>query len=75
MESANVRYEVSGRVSATDAGGLGLIRTVVQCLGLAKLIDEGVTLLRRHRPFHESDHVLSLAYKRKSSFAATLHMP
>lgn len=62
MEPANIRYEVSDRISATDAGGLGLMRTVVQCLGLAKLIDDRVTLLKRHRPFHESDHVLSLAY-------------
>jgi hypothetical protein len=31
-------------------------------LGLQKLIDDKLHLLQRHRPFHESDHVLSLAY-------------
>lgn len=62
MEVANIRYEVSDRISATDAGGIGLMRSVVQSLGLQKLIDDRLTLLKRHRPFHESDHVLSLAY-------------
>ncbi len=62
MEPANIRYEVSDRVSATDAGGLGLMRSVVQCLGGAELIDSRLALLKRHRPFHESDHVLSLVY-------------
>ena len=62
MEPANIRYEVSDRVSATDAGGLGMMRSVVGCLGLTELIDEKVELLKRHWPYHESDHVLSLAY-------------
>ena len=39
-----------------------MIRSVVGCLGLAELIDEKVELLKRHWPYHESDHVLSLAY-------------
>lgn len=62
MEPANIRYEVSNRVSATDAGGLGLMRSLVQCLGVAEGIDARLGLLKRHRPFHESDHVLSLVY-------------
>jgi hypothetical protein len=62
MEEANIRYEVSDRVSATDAGGLGMMRSVVRCLGLAELIDEKVELLKKHRPYHESDHILSLVY-------------
>ncbi len=62
MEAANIRYEVSDRISATDAGGLGLMRSVVEKLGLAKLINDEVSVLKRHHPFHESDHILSFAY-------------
>jgi hypothetical protein len=31
-------------------------------LGLPKRIDERLELLKRHQPYHESDHVLALAY-------------
>lgn len=62
MEPANIRYEVSDRISATNAGGIGLMRSVVESVGLPQLIDDKLTLLKRHRPFHESDHVLSLVY-------------
>jgi hypothetical protein len=56
------RYEMSDRVTATKAGGVGAIHTLVQRLGLPEAIDERLHLLKRHLPYHESDHVLSLAY-------------
>ena len=31
-------------------------------VGLAKRIDDGLQLLKIHRPYHESDHVLNIAY-------------
>ena len=57
-----VAYEVSKRARAIDAGGLGLIQEMVGRLGLAKAIDSRVELLKRHHPYHESDHVLNLVY-------------
>lgn len=62
MKPANIRYGVSDRILATHAGGIGLMHSVVANLGLPRLIDDKVKLLKRHRPIHESDHVLSLAY-------------
>ncbi len=62
LESGNIRYELSDRVSAVNCGGLGLLQTVVKTVGLARAIDESLSLLKRHLPYHESDHVLSLAY-------------
>ena len=62
LESGNIRYEVSGRAHAVSCGGLGLIQAVVESSGLAPAIDEEVEVLKRHRPYHESDHVLALAY-------------
>lgn len=62
LEGGNVCYEVSGRTQAIDCGGLGLLQEVVRWVGLDQLIDERLQLLRRHLPYSESDHVLSLVY-------------
>jgi hypothetical protein len=56
------RYEMSDRVTATKAGGVGAIHALVRRLGLPQAIDEKLHLLKRHQPYHESDHVLALAY-------------
>jgi len=62
IEGGNVRYEASDRVEAIACGGLGMMETVVECVGLRDSIDDGLHLLRRHLPYHESDHVLTLTY-------------
>jgi len=62
LEGGNLHYEVSGRVQAISGGGLGLMQSVVEAVGLAEAIDEDLHLLRRHLPYHESDHVLALVY-------------
>jgi hypothetical protein len=62
LEGGNVHYEVSDRVEAIACGGLGMLQSVVECVGLRDCIDDGLHLLRRHLPYHESDHVLTLAY-------------
>ncbi len=62
LESGNICYEVSGRIEATNCGGLGMIQEVVKAVDLREIIDENVSLLKRHLPYHESDHILALAY-------------
>lgn len=62
LESGNIDYEVSGRVKAVNCGGLGMLQTVVSTVGLREAIDDEVKVLKRHLPYHESDHILSLAY-------------
>lgn len=62
LSTRSVRFELSDRTRAISAGGLGAILEVVADIGLAKRIDEGLPLLERYRPYHESDHVLSIAY-------------
>jgi hypothetical protein len=56
------RYEMGDRVTATKAGGVGAIHALVRRLGLPQAIDERLHLLKRHLPYHESDHILALAY-------------
>jgi hypothetical protein len=59
---ANIVYGLSERVKATAHGGLGVIAKIINTTGLAAEIDRSVHLLKVHRPYHESDHVLNLAY-------------
>lgn len=41
--------------------GICAIRWMVKQLGLAKRIDEAVKLRKLRHPYHESDHVFSIA--------------
>src|SRR5260370_7248326 len=50
------------RDRAINYVGSGDIRLMGQRLGLAQEIDRRLQLLKRHLPYHESDHVLNLAY-------------
>jgi len=62
LKAKNIRYEPADRARAIPCGGLGLAHLLVQRVGLPQLIDENLSLLKRHLPYHESDHVLCLAY-------------
>lgn len=62
LRSGNVQYELSGRGVGTAYGGIGLIHKLVREIGLAEEIDQRLHLFKVHLPYHESDHVLNLAY-------------
>jgi hypothetical protein len=62
LRSGNVQYELSGRGVGTAYGGIGVIHKLVQQTGLAAEIDQRLHLFKLHLPYHESDHVLNLAY-------------
>src|SRR5947207_15426190 len=55
-------YEIGGNVDATCFGGVAAVHRLVTKLGLPERINEQVPLLKVHLPYHESDHVLNLAY-------------
>jgi Transposase DDE domain group 1 len=59
---ANIAYELSERAKAVAHGGIGLIAKVIDATGLAGEIDASLELLKLHRPYHESDHVVNIAY-------------
>jgi hypothetical protein len=50
------------RGEATAYGGLSLAAALVRQIGVAAALDEGLDLLQSHRPFTESDHVLTHVY-------------
>jgi hypothetical protein len=58
----NLHYEGSDRVRGLGAGGIGAMHLLAQRTGLRAAIDESLQLLKVHQPYHESDHVLNLAY-------------
>jgi hypothetical protein len=62
LTSGKINYEIGGNVEATSYGGLFAMHRLVTRLGLARAIDDSVELLKLHLPYHESDHVLTLAY-------------
>ena len=60
--ASNIHYDVSSRTRGLAAGGIGAMHLVAQHTGLVDAIDEDVQVLKRHLPYHESDHVLGIAY-------------
>lgn len=56
------RFETSSRVTATTAGGVRLAHDLAQALRLPQELDAHLDLLKLHRPYRESDHVLAMAY-------------
>ncbi|MDQ3766083.1 MAG: IS1380 family transposase [Actinomycetota bacterium] len=60
--AANIHYEVATKTQAIAPGGIGAMQLLVRKLGLAEAIDDRLHLLKIHLPYHESDHVLNLAY-------------
>ena len=62
MTASNIHYEIADRTKATAAGGIGAFHLLSQKLGLDEAIDRRLDLLKLHLPYHESDHVLNIAY-------------
>ncbi len=62
MSASNIHFEMAERSRAVNYGGIGAMHLMGQKLGLAEEINARVQLLKRHLPYHESDHVLNLAY-------------
>jgi hypothetical protein len=61
MTATNIHYEYADRVRGLSAGGIGALFLLAQRIELVKDIDRDLHLLKRHLPYHESDHVLNIA--------------
>ena len=58
----NIAYEVSDRIQATEYGGIGAFHKMADRIGLIDELNQSVPLFKRHLPYFESDHILTLAY-------------
>ena len=62
LGGGNICYDVDGRHEAISYGGVGSIHQLALRSGLIAEINDRLDLLKRHLPYHESDHVLNIAY-------------
>jgi len=62
LSATNIHYELAGRERGLAWGGIGAMHLLARHTGLAVALDEKLHLLKRHLPYHESDHVLNIAY-------------
>ena len=62
FRASHVQYEHSDRVRGLASGGIGAMHRLAQRSGLVAALDQQVKLLKVHLPYHESDHVLNVAY-------------
>jgi Transposase DDE domain group 1 len=62
MTAGNIHYELADRAHGLAAGGIGAMLLLAKRIGLIRDIDQNLHLLKRHLPYHESDHVLNIAF-------------
>jgi hypothetical protein len=70
----NIHYELADRTRGLAAGGIGAIHLLARRVGLIEAIDERLELLKVHLPYHESDHVLNIAYNLLCNGACLEHI-
>jgi len=57
-----IRYELADRTRVISMGGIGAMHMLVTKLHLPEILNEKVSVLKRHLPYWESDHILSQCY-------------
>src|SRR5207248_3546343 len=62
ITAGNIHYELGERVAGLAAGGIGAMLLLAHKTGLISALDHKLHLLKRHLPYHESDHVLNIAF-------------
>jgi hypothetical protein len=62
LSASNIHYELSDRTRGLETGGIGVMQRLAQHTGLIEEIDKRVEVLKVHLPYHESDHILNIAY-------------
>jgi len=60
--ATGVHYEHSDRIRGLESGGIGAMHQLAQHVGLVEAIDQHVNVFKVHLPYHESDHVLGIAF-------------
>src|SRR5438034_4353417 len=62
LTARNIHYAIAQRTRGISHGGIGTMHALANQLGLIEAIDRRLHLLKIHLPYHESDHVLNIAY-------------
>ncbi len=62
MRLPTLHLEVDPRSEVTPYGGLALVVPFVRRFKVAQILDQQVHVLKQYKPYHESDHILALAF-------------
>ena len=62
LTALNIQYEIDGSHEGIACGVIGAIHLMKKKTGFIDEIDRVLHLLKVHLPYHESDHVLNIAY-------------
>ncbi len=62
LSASNIQYEMAERSRGLAVGGIGMVHLLARRTGLIEAIDKALHVLKIHLPYHESDHVLNIAY-------------
>ena len=62
LAGSNIHYEISDKARGIGCGGVGAMHLLAQRTGLVDAINRDLHLLKVHQPYHESDHMLNIAY-------------
>ena len=62
ITASNIHYQLGQRVQGLAPGGIGAMLLLARRTGLIAAIDHDLHLLKVHLPYHESDHVLNIAF-------------
>ena len=62
FKASNIHYETAERGRGVSCRGIGTIQLTVERLGDGELEETVLQLRKPHLPYHESDHVLNMAY-------------
>ena len=62
LRCPTTKLELSERISAVNCGGLSLVQSLVNQVGLAEAINRHCPIFKLHLPYTEADHVLNVAF-------------
>ena len=62
FSAQNIQYEIAQRTQGLASAGIGAMHLLARRIGLIEMLDRQLQLLKQHKPYHESDHVLNIAY-------------
>lgn len=62
FQAQGIQYELSERVHAISAGGIGVLHQLCIKIGLVRALDTRLVILKRRCPYSEADHVLNIAF-------------
>lgn len=62
FNTGKIHYEMAERSQAITCGGIGVMHRLANKVGLVNTLNLRLRILKRRRPYSESDHILNIAY-------------